>query len=393
MTDRDEPQEGAERRGPPWRGGRQWQGGPPWADGAQDWQAYRREMWRRRGAWGGPYRRRRPGPFARGVGCLVGLLTLLVVVSFVAAATSFIEQFGYIPALVVAAAVIVVLALSGRRLRRAATSLDRIVDAAARVESGDYSVRVGEPESAMPPIRALAGAFDTMVERLQRDEDQRRTLLNDVSHELRTPLSVIAGNLEAMIDGVHPADEAHLSAILEQAGVMERLIDDLRTVALSEAGTLPLHREPTDPDVLIEEVVRSFAGATAVTVTADVPSDLPILDVDPVRLREVLVNLVGNAVRHTPAGGTVAVRGWVAGTPQDRLEIRVIDSGSGIDPDVLPHVFDRFVKGAGSTGSGLGLSIARYLVAAHGGTLEVEATGSAGTTFLATLPLEGVDHT
>ena len=105
---------------------------------------------------------------------------------------------------------------------------------------------------------------------------------------------MIAGNLEAMIDGVHPADEAHLTAILEETRVMERLIDDLRTVALSEAGTLALHPEPTDPDVLIDEVVRSFAGAAArrrteVTVTADVPSDLPILELDPVRIREVLV--------------------------------------------------------------------------------------------------------
>jgi signal transduction histidine kinase len=172
---------------------------------------------------------------------------------------------------------------------------------------------------------------------------------------------------------------------------MERLIDDLRTVALSEAGTLTLHREPTDPDVLIDEVVRSFAGAggsgggtAGVTVTADVPSDLPIIDVDPVRLREVLSNLVGNAVRHTPAGGTVVVRARVKDA---RLGIRVIDSGPGIDPDVLPHVFDRFVKGAGSPGSGLGLAIARYLAVAHGGTLEVEATGSAGTTFLVTLPV------
>jgi two-component system sensor histidine kinase BaeS len=316
---------------------------------------------------------------------------LVVVASLLAAATSFIARFGPLPALIATAAIIGMLAISAERFRRAARSLDRIVDAATRVEEGDYSVRVGEPESPMPPIRALASTFDTMVERLERDEDQRRTLLNDVSHELRTPLSVIAGNLEAMIDGVHPADEAHLSAILEQAGVMERLIDDLRTVALSEAGTLTLHREPTDPDVLIDEVVRSFAGAGAgaggtaeVTVTADVSSDLPIVDVDPIRLREVLSNLVGNAVRHTPSGGTVVVRARVV---DKRLEIRVIDSGAGIDPDVLPHVFERFVKGAGSPGSGLGLAIARYLMAAHGGTLEVEATGSAGTTFLATLPM------
>jgi signal transduction histidine kinase len=226
-----------------------------------------------------------------------------------------------------------------------------------------------------------------MVERLEVDEGQRRSLLADVSHELRTPLTVISGNLEAMVDGVHPADAAHLTAILDETRVMGRLIDDLRTVALSEAGTLTLHREPTDPDVLIDEVVRSFeaaAGTARVTVTAEVPEDLPIMDVDPVRLREVLANLVGNAIRHTPAGGSVVIRGHVTG---NQLELRVADTGPGIDAAVLPHVFDRFVKGAGSTGSGLGLAIARHLVSAHGGTLEVEATASAGTTFRATLPL------
>jgi two-component system sensor histidine kinase BaeS len=263
-----------------------------------------------------------------------------------------------------------------------------MVEATRRVEAGDYSTRVGSPSRAWRPIRQLVRGFNTMVERLERDEDQRRTLLNDVSHELRTPLSVISGNVEAMIDGVHPADEAHLSTILEETRVMERLIDDLRTVALSEAGTLPLHREPTDVDLLVEEVVRSFAGAAGsggVTVAAEVPSDLPIVDVDPVRIREVLSNLVANGVRHTPPGGTVVVRGEVAG---ERIVLRVADTGSGIEPELLPHVFDRFAKGAGSTGSGLGLAIARHLAAAHGGSLEVETTGSGGTTFRLSLPLE-----
>ena len=189
-----------------------------------------------------------------------------------------------------------------------------------------------------------------------------------------------------MIDGVHPADEAHLTTILEQTRVMERLIDDLRTVALAEAGTLLLHKEPTDLDLLIEEVVRSFqgrAGAAGVTVTAEIPADLPIVDVDPVRIREVLANLVANAVRHTPSGGTVAVRGEVAG---DRIMVRVADTGPGIDPELLPHVFERFAKGAESTGSGLGLAIARNLVVAHGGELVVEATGSTGSTFRVSLP-------
>ena len=157
---------------------------------------------------------------------------------------------------------------------------------------------------------------------------------------------------------------------------MERLIDDLRTMTLSEAGTLPLHREPVDPDVLVDEVVRSFSGAAAtagVTVRAEVPDDLPILDVDPVRVREVLANLVANAIRHTPAGGSVTVS--AAGRRIRGSELRVADTGPGIDPEVLPHVFDRFVKTAGSRGSGLGLAIARSLMEAHGGTLDVAVDG------------------
>jgi signal transduction histidine kinase len=348
------------------RGGRGW--GPPGAGGP----------------WGGgPWRR---GPW-RGFGCLFGLLFLVVLGSLVAATASIVSALGPLPAVIVVIVAVAALASLGGGLRRSARTLDTLVDATRRVEDGDYSVRVRVPERGLRSVRELVRGFDTMVERLEVDERQRQSLLADVSHELRTPLTVISGNLEAMIDGVHAIDETHLAAILDETRVMERLIDDLRTVALSEAGTLTLHREPTDPDVLIVEVVRSFesaAGTAGVTVTAEVGEDLPILDVDPVRLREVLANLVGNAIRHTPAGGTVVVRGNVTG---DRLELRVVDSGSGIDAAVLPHVFDRFVKGAGSSGSGLGLAIARHLVAAHGGTLEVESTGSAGTTFRASLPL------
>jgi two-component system sensor histidine kinase BaeS len=360
--------------------------GPPKPDNAEDWRAYRREMWRRRrsGEWGSGRWRGGPGPF---FGCLFGLIFLVVVGSLVAAAATVLSTFGPLPGVIAAIVVVLAIIAMGSGLRRSASSLDALVDATSRVESADYSVRVPAPERGPRPVRQLVRGFNTMVERLERDEDQRRTLLNDVSHELRTPLTVISGNLEAMIDGVHPADEAHLSAILEEARVMERLIDDLRTVALSEAGTLQLHPEPTDPDVLVEEVVRSFqgaAGTTGVTVTADVPSDLPILDIDPVRIREVLANLVANGVRHTPEGGAVVVRGEVA---DDRLVLRVADTGPGIDAALLPYVFDRFVKGAGSSGSGLGLAIARHLVTAHGGELEVESTGSSGTTFRIRLPI------
>ncbi len=375
-ADRDRREQWAARRRA--RGGRGW--GPPGGSGREGpYGPWAGPPWGR-GPWG---RRRR----WRGFGCLFALLFLVVVSSVVAAGASLASALGIVPTIVVTFVVLTLIFAMGSGLRRSARTLDSLVDATRHVEDGDYSVRVPVPERGLRSVRELVRGFDTMVERLEVDERQRRSLLADVSHELRTPLTVISGNLEAMIDGVHPVDVAHLTSILDETRVMERLIDDLRTVALSEAGTLTLHREPTDPDVLIDEVVRSFGGAAGtagVTVTADVPDDLPIMDVDPVRLREVLANLVANAIRHTPSGGTVVIRGNVTGT---LLELRVADSGSGIDAAVLPHVFDRFVKGAGSSGSGLGLAIARHLVAAHGGTLEVEATGRAGTTFRASLPL------
>jgi two-component system sensor histidine kinase BaeS len=204
-------------------------------------------------------------------------------------------------------------------------------------------------------------------------------------------LSVIAGNLEAMIDGVHPADEAHLASILDETRVMERLIEDLRTMVLTEAGSLPLHREAVDPAVVIVDVVRSFAataraaGVSLRTARTEVSGQgLPMIEVDPVRIREVLSNLVANAIRHTPPGGSVTVSATLA---DPWLELRVVDTGPGIDPALLPYVFDRFVKTPGSVGSGLGLAIARSLAEAHGGSVEVEATGSAGTTFRVRLPV------
>ena len=250
-------------RRPSGSGGSPERGRPALARGPEDWRAYRREMWRRRraGEWGEPavarvarrsvarLRMRVRDPLPGGGRCARG-----------GDSHGARRQLGPVTGAIAVIVVVAALVALSRGLRRSAGTLDALLDATARVEAGDYSVRVPVPERGMRPVRQLVRGFDTMVERLERDEDQRRTLLNDVSHELRTPLTVIAGNLEAMIDGVHAADEAHLTAILEETRVMERLIDDLRTVALSEAGTLQLHREPTDPDVLIDEVVRSFAG-------------------------------------------------------------------------------------------------------------------------------------
>jgi signal transduction histidine kinase len=229
-----------------------------------------------------------------------------------------------------------------------------------------------------------------MAERLAIDEAQRRDLLADVSHELRTPLAVIQGNVEAMLDGVHAADALHLAGVLEETRVLTRLVEDLRTISLAEAGTLALHREPTDVDALIAEATNSFrsqAAGAGVALELDAPDDLPLADVDPVRIREVVSNLVSNALRHTPAGGTVRLTARVDDGGR-RLSVDVADTGTGIDPELLAHVFDRFAKGSGSRGSGLGLAIAKDLIEAHGGSISAESAPGAGTTIRFSLPLE-----
>jgi two-component system sensor histidine kinase BaeS len=284
------------------------------------------------------------------------------------------------------------LATAGRTFRRAGMSLDELVDAARRVEEGDYTIRVAEPVARRGPLRELVRGFNSMTGRLEADAEQRRRLLADVSHELRTPLAVIQGNIEAILDGVHEADDAHLGAILDETHVLARLVDDLRTVALSEGGNLPLHREPTDLSILAAESVASFqsaAEAAGVSLEVHIDDEVPLLDIDPVRIREVLSNLVANALRHTPRGGSIGV---VATSVADgkSVEIVVRDSGTGIDPALLPHVFDRFTKTADSRGSGLGLAIARGLIEAHGGSIEVESSAASGTTFRLRVPVRSI---
>jgi two-component system sensor histidine kinase BaeS len=297
----------------------------------------------------------------------------------------------------VAVVVVVAVALGrmARAIRGSGTVLDALVDQAARVEAGDYTGRVETRGPVPPPVRALARGFNTMAARLEADEAQRQTLLADVTHELRTPLAVVQGSVEAILDGVHPADDVHLGAILEETRVLDRLVEDLRTLALSEAGALSLHREPTDLAIVATEAATAFGAAAAaarIELTTSVDDELPLLDIDPVRMREVVGQLVANALRHTPAGGRITIEarrspdhagGWI--------EIAVSDTGSGIDPDLLPRVFDRFASGAGSSGSGLGLAIARGLVELHGGTIEAASPSSGGTTILIRLPSAAAD--
>ncbi len=346
-----------------------------------------------------------PRPW-NGFGCLFGALFVTGILGVLALATRFVGDildapgpFGVLirfAALGVLIAILAGVVRGGLAIRRTGTVLDDLVEQAARVEAGDYSARVEAADRMPEPVRDLTRGFNTMAARLEADEAQRRSLLADVTHELRTPLAVVQGNVEAILDGVHPADEAHLGAILEETRVLGRLVEDLRTLALSEAGSLSLHREPTDLDVLCTDVATSFAAAAdtaGITIEARVDENVPLLDLDPVRMREVLANLVGNALRHVPAGGSITIGarrldGPGGGSPAGgRIELVVSDTGPGIDPELLPHVFERFARGPDSTGTGLGLSIARGLVELHGGTIEAATPPSGGTEIRITLPL------
>jgi signal transduction histidine kinase len=277
------------------------------------------------------------------------------------------------------------MATLARTLRRVGLPLGAVMEAADRVAAGDYSTRVAE--HGPPPIRALARAFNAMTERLGNHDRLRRDLMADVAHELRTPLTVMQGKLEGLLDGVYPRDEGQLQQLLEETHVLSRLIEDLRTLALSESGALKLQKEPIDLGGLARDVAGSFSGdATArrVTLEVDAPDGLPPIEIDPVRIREVITNLLSNALRHTPPGGSVGVR--VAPASSGALSVHVRDTGTGMTPEAIARAFDRFYKGSGSRGSGLGLTIARNLVAAHGGEIHASREPGGGTTIAFTLP-------
>jgi two-component system sensor histidine kinase BaeS len=283
---------------------------------------------------------------------------------------------------------LVVAGLVSRLLRSTTAPVDDLIDAAGRVQQGDYGARV--TESGPAELRSLARAFNLMSERLGRTDEQRRSFMADVSHELRTPLAVIQGQLEAIRDGVYPADPEHITPALEQVAVLERLVDDLRTLSLSETGSLTLAREPLDLGAHAVEVVASFqptATAAGVALATEVVPALPRAYADRLGIGSVLRNLVANALRYTPPGGSVTVA--VRAPAPDVLEIIVRDTGSGIDPALLPVVFDRFRRSPESGGSGLGLAIARSVVEAHGGTITAESVPSAGTTMTVRLPIAG----
>jgi two-component system sensor histidine kinase BaeS len=287
--------------------------------------------------------------------------------------------------------------LAVRVFRGIATPLADVMAAADAVAGGDLSARVRVPTDGPNDFSRLAGSFNRMVEELERADQQRRNLTADVAHELRTPLHIIQGNLEGILDDVYEPTAEHISATLDETRSLARLVEDLRTLSLAEAGQLPLTWEPVDVTELLADVGTSFSGqaeAAGVDLRVQVegaPSALTI-SADVGRLDQVLGNLVANALRYTLAGGTITLRAEPA---DGRVRVTVSDTGEGIPAADLPFIFDRFWRGdrsrshSSGAGSGLGLAIARQLVQAHGGWIEAQSELGRGTTFTIELPASG----
>jgi signal transduction histidine kinase len=282
--------------------------------------------------------------------------------------------------------------------------LGRLATAARAVADRDFSRRVRVEGSA--EMAEVAEAFNEMTAALENSERQRQNMVADVAHELRTPLSVVQGNLRAILDDVYPLEKGEISRLYDETRLLSRLVDDLRELALADAGQLCLDLQAIDLAPEIQSTLDSLAlaaEAQGVALTAHLSGGLPPVRADSDRLAQVLRNLLVNALRHTPAGGSVTVTAARAGST---TEVVVSDTGEGIAPQDLPHVFERFWRadaarsrtgssGPGGSelrwarGSGLGLSVARSLVEAQGGRIWVESTQGEGTTFRFTLPLAG----
>lgn len=281
---------------------------------------------------------------------------------------------------------VVILYIAGYILRPVAA----LTAAARKIAAGDLRQRVAYRQR--DEIGQLAQAFNTMADSLDRNECLRRQMVSDVAHELRSPLTNIRGYLEAFHEGV-AAPEPELIAILYRETLfLNRLIDDLQELALAEAGQLRLDCQPLAIDGVIHattDVLRGQAAARDIELVTRVPARLPLVQADAARAEQILRNLVKNALTHTPDGGTITVS---AVERAGMVAVSVADTGHGIEPEHLPHVFERFYRADASRsratgGSGLGLTIVRQLVEAQDGAIAVESGVGRGSVFTFTLPL------
>lgn len=290
-------------------------------------------------------------------------------------------------------AALIALILGFILFRQIVTPVSAVTSAAQRIAAGQLDQRV--PVQSQDEIGQLAVSFNQMADALTQDRQLRRTMIADIAHELRTPLSVIQANLEAMLDGVLPTSPEEIASLRDEAALLKRLIDDLRLLSLVEAGQLKLERTPTDMGALIESAVdhaRPQAEANGIELNIEIAANLPSVNADADRIRQVIGNLLSNALRHTLSGGRVTVRATTGANDHSSIRVEVIDTGSGIAPEDLPHVFDRFYRAdksrsRSSGGSGIGLAIVKQLVEAHGGTVGVESLIGQGATFFFSLPV------
>lgn len=353
------------------------------------------EPWPPQAPLRGHFRNRR---FLRRAGCffLLGMVIfagLLVLLGTFLARSFFMEDLHHRPSTFLPLVLLLLFLVASifffrRGWRRLSRPMEAYMNASERIAQGDYTARV---ETGGPlELRRVAESFNQMAERLETQNEERRNLLADITHELRTPLTVVQGTLEGILDGVYPADEIRLRSMMEETGLMARLIEDLRTLALAESKALSLHREWVEMDAFLNEVTALFAdeaSARQVSLSVSASEETGQLWIDPERMRQVFQNLLRNALRYTPAGGNIRLQA----EPQkkerlDGLCLTLRDNGNGIPPHDLEHIFDRYYKSADSNGMGLGLAIARRLVEAHDGTIRADSAVGEGTTIQIWLP-------
>jgi len=276
--------------------------------------------------------------------------------------------------------------------RRIGGSLAAVSTAAAALGAGQLDVRV-PPPGLGAEFDDLADSFNRLADRLEEGQRLRERLLADLAHEVRTPVATIKGYLEALEDGVQALDASTVAVLREQGDRLTRLAEDLVAVTHAEAGDVVLEVLPTPPGDLVDAAVHAAlerASAQGVELSGSTEPSLPLVVVDRHRILQVLDNLLTNAVRHTPAGGRVVVGAGHA--DGGGVQLVVADTGEGIGPEHLPHVFDRFyrvgtARDRASGGSGIGLAISKALVEAHGGSLQASSAGPGrGSTFTVTLP-------
>jgi len=289
------------------------------------------------------------------------------------------------------AAILAAVIVSAFTVRRVVTPLHAMIAGSQRIADGDYHQRV--PMASQDELGALAQSFNQMAEALEQTDRRRLELIGDVAHELRTPLSSIRGTMEGLVDGVLPPDPATFLGIQHEVARLQRLVHDLEELSRAEAGQIPLHRRALSVIEMVSPAVERLRPQfedKQVALAVEAPPDLPTAWADPGRITQVLLNLLGNALQYTPPGGQVTVRAW---QENQALLIAVQDSGIGLDPQHLAHIFERFYRvdksrSRAGGGSGIGLTISRHLVEAHGGRLWVASPGAGqGSTFTFSLPL------